>query len=126
MLRLRSFNRFITLIITVFNFYYKQVVAEYVQCAAFGTCNCGVTVYAGKTKFIYDVCDSTTVIQNFIPSTNTTELDEQLIRVINTPDRKTTYVSRLHSLVTFQSSRTDFDNRVIPGVFEIDGDTFLF
>ncbi|XP_005089671.3 uncharacterized protein LOC101851458 [Aplysia californica] len=117
--------------------YATAVVAEFKQCAKYGTCNCAVTVFASRVRFIYDLCDKDSENVQLTPDPANSAPDEQneMLRVFKGDDMRTTYVVLVETgtVVTIKSdgeyinlwimpSPRDFDKtQGLCGVFDGDG-----
>ncbi|RUS84262.1 hypothetical protein EGW08_007955 [Elysia chlorotica] len=75
----------------------EAVVVQYSQCSTYGSCNCGVKVYAGKSTVTFDLCDQNTDIVSYFAETGADTLDQQRMAVMLENDLKTYTVVLLDS-----------------------------
>lgn len=75
----------------------EAVVVHYSQCAKYGSCNCGVKVYAGKSSVTFDLCDSNTDLLAYSAEAGADALNQQRMAVMMETDLKTYSVVLLES-----------------------------
>ncbi|GFN84062.1 von Willebrand factor d and egf domain-containing protein, partial [Plakobranchus ocellatus] len=75
----------------------EAVVVQYSQCAKYGSCNCGVRVYAGKSRVTFDLCDQNTDLVSYYTETGADALAQQRMVVLMEKDLKTYHVILLDS-----------------------------
>ncbi|XP_059145723.1 uncharacterized protein LOC131932817 isoform X2 [Physella acuta] len=68
------------------------VLVRFKQCAAYGTCNCAVTVYAGYNKLTLSTCNKNDSFISFTPGSTAQTLDQLQMRIFSQPDLQTYYV----------------------------------
>ncbi|GFS24196.1 von Willebrand factor D and EGF domain-containing protein [Elysia marginata] len=77
--------------------YAEAVVVQYSQCAKYGSCNCGVKVYAGKSMVTFDLCDPSTDLLSYYAEAGADALNQQRMAVMIGKDLKTYSVILLDS-----------------------------
>ncbi|RUS69140.1 hypothetical protein EGW08_023098 [Elysia chlorotica] len=75
----------------------EAVVVQYSQCAKYGSCNCGVKVYAGKSSVTFDLCDPDSDLVSYSTVKGADALNQQWMAVMMATDLKTYSVVLLHS-----------------------------
>ncbi|GFR95730.1 endonuclease-reverse transcriptase, partial [Elysia marginata] len=75
----------------------EAVVVQYSQCAKYGSCNCGVKVYAGKSSVTFDLCDGNTDLVSYYSEAGADVLNRQRMAVFMSTDLKTYSVVLLDS-----------------------------
>ncbi|KAK3754951.1 hypothetical protein RRG08_004071 [Elysia crispata] len=75
----------------------EAVVVQYSQCAKYGSCNCGVKVYAGTSSVTFDLCDQNTDLVSYYAEAGADAFNQQWMAVMMGTDLNTYSVVLLSS-----------------------------